>query len=550
MHRLLILCCLGTLLPAADRWIQFRSGPYEVYTNGDDRPARATLVRFEQVRHALGQLIGEPDLQTPMPVRIFVMKKAAPSSAILTARDRYAIVLDPETPPSTALMRDLTRLFLESTARMPAPIERGLEDLFSTIEVAGIRITLGKPIAQPNRDWARVHLLATSTDYYGKLRVILSNLRRGVPPDAAYRNAVAKTPAEIDRETDAYLAARNFPPTQVSPRPMSASDFTERAVEPAAASLALADLLLPDSRAAYQKLIAEKLHVTEAHEGLALLALKGGDKEAARREFAAAIAAGSAGARCYLEYGRLEPDSAKALDALRHAVKLNPKLAEAHFLIARRESDPARRLAALKSAAELNPRDAAWWEALAEEYLAQKDFPGAAKAWTSAEQAATDDASRARFLKSRLAIEQQRLDYEASERKRKADEEARDIEKLKAQARAEVRALEERVNRGAAPAKPDEKVVPWWDGPAPSGRATGTLKQVDCLGRAARLVIDAGGKLIRLLVPDPAQIAILGGGEQALGCGPQKPRRVTVEYFPKNNAKLGTAGEVATLQFQ
>ena len=173
-------------------------------------------------------------------------------------------------------MRDLTRLFLESnTARMPAPIERGLEDLFSTIEVAGIRITLGKPIAQPNRDWARVHLLATSTDYYGKLRVILSNLRRGVPPDAAYRNAVAKTPAEIDRETDAYLAARNFPTTQVSPRPMSERDFTERAVEPAAARLALADLLLPDSRAAYQALIAEKLHVTEAHEGLALLALKG-----------------------------------------------------------------------------------------------------------------------------------------------------------------------------------------------------------------------------------------------------------------------------------
>jgi tetratricopeptide (TPR) repeat protein len=430
---------------------------------------------------------------------------------------------------------------------MPAPIERGLEDLFSTIDVTGIRITLGKPIAQPNRDWARVHLLATSTDYYGKLRVILYNLRRGVPPDAAYRNAVAKTPVEIDRETDAYLAARNFPNPQVSPRPMSERDFTERAVEPDAARLALADLLLPDSRAAYQALIAEKLHVTEAHEGLALLALKAGDKEAARREFAAAIAAGNAGARCYLEYGRLEPDAAKALDALRHAVKLDPKLAEAHFLIARRETDPTRRLAALKSAAELNPRDAAWWQALAEEYLAQKDFSGAAKAWTAAEQAATDDASRARFLKSRLAIEQQRLDYEASERKRKADEEAREIEKLKAEARAEVRALEERVNRGEAPA---EKVVPWWDGPAPAGRATGTLKQVDCLRPAARIVIDTGGKLLRLLIPDPARIAILGGGEQALGCGPQRPRRVTVEYFPKNNAKLGTAGEVATLQFQ
>src|SRR5512144_3024631 len=108
MHRLVILCCLGTLLPAADRWIQFRSGPYEVYTNGDDRPARATLVRFEEVRHALGQLIGEQDVQAPTPVRIFVMKKAAASDAVLTARDRYAIVLAPDTPPTTALMRDLT----------------------------------------------------------------------------------------------------------------------------------------------------------------------------------------------------------------------------------------------------------------------------------------------------------------------------------------------------------------------------------------------------------------------------------------------------------
>lgn len=550
MHRLLILCCLGTLLHAADRWIQFRSGPFEAYTNGDDRHARAALVRFEQFRHALGQIVGEPDLQTPMPVRIFVMKKAAPSTAVVTARDRYAVVLEPETPPSPALMRDLTRLFLETnTERMPAAFERGLMDLFSTIEVSGIRITLGKPIAQPNRDWARVHLLATSMDYYGKLRVILYNLRQGVPPDAAYRNAVAKTPAEIDRETDAYLAAGKFPTVQVSSRPMSERDFTEREVEPAAARLALADLLGPDSRAAYQALLKEKLHVAAAHEGLALLALKAGDPEGSRREFAAAMAAGSPGARCYVEYARLEPDSAKALDALRQAVKRDPKLAEAHFLIAQRETDPARRLAALKSATELNPRRAEWWQALAEECLAHKDFSAAAKAWTEAEQAAADDAARARFRQARLAIERQRLDYEAAERKRKAEEEARAIEKLKEEARAEVRALEERANRGKAPA-PSGEVVPWWDGPAPSGRATGTLKQVDCLGGPARLVIDTGGKVLRLLVPDPEKIAIIGGGEQALGCGPQKPRRVTVEYFPKKDARLGTAGEAATLQFQ
>ena len=38
--------------------------------------------------------------------------------------------------------------------------------------------------------------------------------------------------------------------------------------------------------------------------------------------------------------------------------------------------------------------------------------------------------------------------------------------------------------------------------------------------------------------------------DRTLGCGVQKPRRVTVGYFPKPNAKLGTAGEVATIEFQ
>ena len=34
------------------------------------------MVRFEQFRHALGQIVGEDDLQTPLPVRIFVFKNA------------------------------------------------------------------------------------------------------------------------------------------------------------------------------------------------------------------------------------------------------------------------------------------------------------------------------------------------------------------------------------------------------------------------------------------------------------------------------------------
>src|SRR5581483_1156949 len=146
---------------------------------------------------------------------------------------------------------------------------------------------------------------------------------------------------------------------------------------------------------------------------------------------------------------------------------------------------------------------------------------------------------------ARLAIEEQRLDYEAAQRR----QEAAELEKLKQQARAEVHALEKKYSDGGQ--NPEQKAVPWWDGPKPGGKVTGSLKQVDCLGKQARLVIDTDEhKPVKLLVTDPGKVAIAGGGDQALGCGVQKARRVSIEYFPKTNARLATAGEVATIEFQ
>src|SRR5437016_7247687 len=76
MRRLLILCTLPCLLAADDRWVKFTAGPYEVLTGAGAHAGRETLVRFEEFRHALGQIVGENDLQTPLPVRIFVFRNA------------------------------------------------------------------------------------------------------------------------------------------------------------------------------------------------------------------------------------------------------------------------------------------------------------------------------------------------------------------------------------------------------------------------------------------------------------------------------------------
>ena len=77
MRRLLLSILLLPCLAAADdRWVRFTAGPFEVLTDAGARAGRETLVRFEQLRHAIGQIVGEQNLETPVPVRILVFRNA------------------------------------------------------------------------------------------------------------------------------------------------------------------------------------------------------------------------------------------------------------------------------------------------------------------------------------------------------------------------------------------------------------------------------------------------------------------------------------------
>jgi hypothetical protein len=493
-------------------------------------------------------------LKTAQPVRILVFKNPqawGPTGKLIQARDRYEIVLAEKQPISADLYRELTRLFLlDNTSRMPAPFEHGLIEFLSTFQSNGVRLTLGEPPPSPDLDWARIHLLAVDPQFYGKLRVLLYNLRQGVDPDAAYQNALGKAPAEIEALVKAHLAAGVFQAATISGRAMAESDFQERLVSDSDARLARADLLEgAPSAAEYRKLLNDAVKIPEANEGLGLLALTDHHTEDARGYFEAAMKAGSTSARCYIEYAKLEPDNAKATEALLRAAGINPKLEEPFVLLAQRDTDPAKRTAHWKAATERNPRDAASWKALAECYLADHNFADAAKAWRGGELAATDPAVREQMRQARLKIEEQRLDYEAAERRRQADEEAAELDRLKTQARANLHALEVKENGGQPTTNPN--AVPWWEGPKPEGQFHGTLKQVDCLGKQIRLVVEsADHKILKLLITDPYKIAIHGGGIETLGCGAHKPRPVAIQYFPKANARLATAGEVAMIEFQ
>ncbi len=148
-------------------------------------------------------------------------------------------------------------------------------------------------------------------------------------------------------------------------------------------------------------------------------------------------------------------------------------------------------------------------------------------------------------------MDRERADYEAAQRQRIADAQERDIQRVKAQSDAAIRAAENEARRkmnpnGAAPPQP----LAWLEAPQGGASVEGTFERLDCIGQQARLVVQTyDGKTVQLLVGDPSQI-VLQGGERGLSCGAQKPaHRVVVQYTAKPDSKLQTAGEVTLIEF-
>jgi len=503
------LClCLPLLAAPAERWVEFRSGPFVVYSSAGERAGRETLGVLEQLHWGLAAVLSQQELKTRWPVRVLVRK--GPVVALRLGRDAYTGALPGNAPIPREWLRECARMLMETSAgRLPAEFESGLADFYSSFEMRGSTMLAGQalPPAERNLNWARVHLLSTQAEYSGKLRVLLYNLRQGADPEPAYANALGKTPAEIERQAAAHLAAGQFATVELSGRPLNPlRDFTARvpSLDPA---ILLADLTL--DHAAYEAILKRQPESVEALEGLGLAAAREQRMEEARRQLEAAAKAGSKNARVWLEYGRLAGDRA----ALEKAAQLNPAWAEPHFLLAQRETDFKRKIEHLKTAVALEPRNPAYDQALQAQRAAIKEF-------------------------------------EAAERRRAEEEKRRELERLKAEALARIRAAEARANRQDPPELAERKIEPWWEGPRPEGKVRGRLRQIDCLRGVLRLVIEDGGKTTRLAIRDPKQVVVLGGGTLELGCGPQRaPRLVVVEYFVKADPKLATAGEVATIEY-
>ncbi len=549
---------------ARERWLRLGSGPFEVVTNAGEGEARRLIQHLEQVRTALARLLGKEELVPVWPIRIVLLESprqvaalgSAPTLAL--ARDAYTGVA-PKGPLPAPLLQGCVRVLIEDgTRRLPRELDEGLAALFSTAELEGSsRVVVGRPPPERGRNWAKAHWLVVPPDHYGKLRVLVRNLEQGVPEDAAYRNAFAAGPADVERQVARYLTGGQFGTVALSGRPLDPEkEITVTRAERGFGLAVLADLpaaireRVEQARRGYEEVLRIAPGSTEALEGLGLVAFESGEREEAGRRLAEAVARGSLNARVHLALALLEPDAAKAQAALAQAARLNPRWARPHREMARRQTDARKKLELLQRAASLEPRNPEYWLALAEAHREHKNFREAARAWAAAEQAAPDEASRLRIRELRAQEEVRRKQEEEAERLRAAEEKRRELERLKEQAMASIQAALEKANQANPPA-PAGKVEPWWDDPRPRQKAEGMLERVDCLGKQARLVIQtATGKPLRLLIREPSAVVVLGGGDRTLSCGPQRGnRKIRVEYVVQTDSRLATAGEALLIEF-
>ena len=530
------------------------SGPFEVISNAGERPVRDNLQFLEQFRHALGSVLGKPDLKLVWPVRLVVLRGGHGSTIALGRDARMASVSENE-PLTGAFAMQLTRLLLdENTRRMPDGIEQGLIALFSTLAVSGTHITIGAepPAALRTRDWARLHMLITDANTLGEVKVMMSNLEQGADLDVALRNAFQKNGKQIEQQLDAYLSAGKFGTGTISGRPLSPTrDLRVRQMDAGDGRLARADLELAAGDAGAE---AEyrAIHGAEADDGLGLALLRAGKKPEAAEVLAGAVKQGSHNARTYVEVARAESDKTKKRALLDRAAELNPLWAEPSFEMVQGEAGPVGRAGRLKKAAELDPRNARYWQMLALADMEGNQFVDAGKAWANAEKAAANPEERERIRQARVGVEGARADFESEERKRRLEEEARELDRLKNASLAEIHAAEAKANKALNPESAGSVNNPVrWEDLDVTAAMEGQLERVDCRGRGAQLTVaGADGKKVRLAIADLSQVGVLGG-DGKVRCGVQTPGpRVGIQYAPKPNAKTGVLGQVVVIEYK
>jgi tetratricopeptide (TPR) repeat protein len=591
---------LAAALPvfaAAANWVKVTSPHFELYTTAGERRGRETVEYFEQVRDQFLRVRSAHAPTKRVRIVAFANRREYESyqpneyaaAFYLGGEGRDYIVmsaLGSENFP--VAVHEYTHLWLKHTGiELPIWLNEGLAEIHSTLQQSGNRVGMGHPIpgrlyelrdkkwlplarvitvrhsdpeySEKNRagvfyseSWLLAHMLYLSDEFRPKWSDFVRALLENGSTEHAFRVAYGKSVDEMEKALRRYAAGTGmnavFFPGRLE-KPSEAPVVAPAA--PLESGLVLAELLgfLQKYEAAeriFEDLARQYPQDPQVAESRGLIAWQNRHLDAAKQHFGHALELKSSNAKMLIDYGKLvySEDPEKAAQALERAVELDASQREAHemlgyLLFSRRDfAGTVKHLVAVK---EITPERA--FQTLS------------TLAWAQYETGKKEDA--------RLNAEKARKYARGAVETNRADELLRFLsEPPRPQQQA---ALPERA-AGSEAATGEPAPAPRLrrrdETPGTASRElrihheetresfSGPLHQLDCLSAGARIHVRSGQRRLTFVITDPGQVFIRGGAvTMDFSCGAQKPRRVTVEYVPKPDAKLGTAGVVRVLEF-
>lgn len=571
-----LLGAVATFAPALQaRWIRLDSGPFQLFSEGSEKPARDTLARLDLARRVFAGLV--PNARaTPLPIRVFVLPenrfRAVRPGEITRAfyqgaAERDSIILPSDANPR-ALFHEYVHLVLHHTSGpLPKWLEEGLAEFHSTLTVREDaarqdKVRLGTPIADHlrllaasrlmtgtellavNRDspqfnqaahaglfyaqsWAFVHMLRLGESYRGRFGSFVDALESGQAQGAAFQRAFGKSASEAMADLASYLDRSTLPVLDLSVELGGARDDARRVeISELDGDVAFAQLARDcgrptEAEKAFLKLARTQPGTPQGEAALAFVALSQNRRDEARARLDAALAAGSRDPQVAFELATLLREtgvpSPRSRELLERTVEWNPMFAEAQFLLGVDDAHQGRHqqaIARIEQAIAVFPRQSYFWHALS---------------------------------LSLRALGKPREAKDAARRALDCAETSSQVE----MARAALDAAD-------PPAAALPRTAPAVETPASWQRrqggetVDGVLEQIDCLGRSARFHIKAATRRLALWVDNPGEVLLknLSSVTFEFRCGPQKPVPVAVEFERRPDTARGTIGVVTAIEFR
>jgi tetratricopeptide (TPR) repeat protein len=570
------LLCVSLPIPAAGsegpRWLKIQSPNFELFTTAGERNGREVARHFEQVRAFFLEAMGL-GLKSGPPVRIVVFrsdKEFAPyapndfaAAFYLGAEDRdYIVMKSASSDHFPVAVHEYTHLLVKhSGIKVPVWFNEGLAELYSNLKPLAGKIEVGdiivphllllqqsKWIDLPTllavdynsplfgkthvglfyaESWALVHMLYLGADYRPRLPALLEGIKSGAPAADTFRKAYGKPMEQVQKDLESYMRRASFNASLFNTRLAKAVDAP--AVSDSSqleAGLVLAEILANTrekaaaARELYNGLARDNPKDWRVEQGLARLSLREGQRGEALAHYARAAEFGSTNAKMYLDYGRLlraADKHAEAAAILKRATEIDPgdrdarlELGYAYVLA----DNHAEALAQFQLVKQVNEEQAfGYFHAIAYAYYRLGRKPEARSAISSCR----------KYAKSTEEID--RLDD-----------------------------LEDAVNY--VPRVPvlrangeDPDAPPKLKRREALAVAEGTLRQIDCMDGKIRMRIGVGADSLSFAILNPAAVAVREGASLDFTCGPQKPKRIRIEYEARQDAIPGTLGVVRTIAF-